>query len=176
MKDCKLCVAGIADIPRIQGMAEIAFRDTYRTILTPEQMEYMMDWMYSDKGLTEQMTVNGHRYLIAVDADGSDVGYVSFNKEWERDGYSLFHLQKIYVLPAMKGRGIGAMLLKAAEKAMLEMADTESVGYELNVNRNNVAKGFYEHMGLCVDRTGDFDIGNGFYMNDFIMAKKQIDR
>ena len=41
---------------------------------------------------------------------------------------------------------------------------------ELNVNRDNKAVTFYEHMGMHKDRQGDFPIGNGFFMNDYIMA------
>ena len=41
---------------------------------------------------------------------------------------------------------------------------------ELNVNRNNKALGFYLHMGMKKASEGDFDIGNGFYMNDYIMS------
>jgi hypothetical protein len=37
------------------------------------------------------------------------------------------------------------------------------------VNRHNRAFHFYRHMGMSVDREGDFPIGNGFYMNDYIM-------
>ena len=31
------------DIPLIQSLAEVAFRDTYRDILSPGQMDYMME-------------------------------------------------------------------------------------------------------------------------------------
>ena len=41
---------------------------------------------------------------------------------------------------------------------------------ELNVNRSNRAKGFYERMGMRVVREGDFPIGGGFFMNDYIMG------
>ena len=41
---------------------------------------------------------------------------------------------------------------------------------ELNVNRNNKALDFYYRMGMRKDRQGDFDIGNGFFMNDYIMV------
>ncbi len=41
---------------------------------------------------------------------------------------------------------------------------------ELNVNRNNKALQFYEHMGMRKLREGDFPIGNGYYMNDYIMG------
>ena len=41
---------------------------------------------------------------------------------------------------------------------------------ELNVNRNNKALQFYAHMGRRKLREGDFPIGNGYYMNDYIMG------
>lgn len=41
---------------------------------------------------------------------------------------------------------------------------------ELNVNRKNPALSFYRHMGMTIASSGDFDIGNGYFMNDYIMA------
>ena len=41
---------------------------------------------------------------------------------------------------------------------------------ELNVNRSNRALHFYERMGMRRLREGDFPIGGGFYMNDYIMG------
>ena len=41
---------------------------------------------------------------------------------------------------------------------------------ELNVNRNNKALQFYQHMGMRKLREGDFPIGNGYYMNDYIIV------
>lgn len=162
--------ATLSDIPAIRTMADVAFRHTYRDILTPQQMEYMMEWMYSEASLHEQMERLGHRfYILSVDAD--DVGYVSFNIEEDDNSHLVFHLQKIYLLPDHQGKGFGAQLLQHAEMRMSELAGTKSARYELNVNRSNSAVSFYEHMGLHKDREGDFPIGGGFYMNDYIMAK-----
>jgi len=59
---------------------------------------------------------------------------------------------------------------------VVKAAKSSSVGgtrIELNVNRNNKAVSFYEHLGMKIARQGDFPIGKGFYMNDYIMS---IDR
>lgn len=40
----------------------------------------------------------------------------------------------------------------------------------INVNRNNKALHFYERKGMKKLREGDFAIGNGYYMNDYIMG------
>ena len=39
------------DIQLINEMAQIVFPATYREILSKEQLDYMMDWMYSPKNL-----------------------------------------------------------------------------------------------------------------------------
>ena len=38
--------ATTADIALIGQLADVCFRHTYREILSAEQLEYMMDWMY----------------------------------------------------------------------------------------------------------------------------------
>ena len=56
------------DIPAIQSVAEVAFRATYAEILTPDQLDYMMEWMYSEASLRRQLA-EGHHYFIA-ETDG----------------------------------------------------------------------------------------------------------
>ena len=181
------------DIMCIHDMAQVVFRHTYREILSPEQMEYMMDWMYSPANLQKQLE-EGHVYYIAY-RDGKPCGYVSVQPEGiADDGRQLFHLQKIYVLPSEQGHGLGRALFDRAvdhvREAVLarEAAHVQEVAggcteecvegcvegcgarIELNVNRNNPSIGFYHHLGLRILRQGDFHIGNGFYMNDYIMG------
>jgi ribosomal protein S18 acetylase RimI-like enzyme len=156
--------ATVADAPLIQHLAEEAFPATYRNILTPEQIAYMMEWMYSLESLERQMTVEGHRYYVAT-ADGESVGYVSIRQESK----DLFHLEKIYVLPSWQGRGVGSRLFAHA-LAAIRAQHPRACRMELNVNRYNSARAFYERQGMKIVRVGDFDIGGGFFMNDYIMG------
>ena len=91
--------AAETDCPLIRRMAEEVFPATYRGILTPAQLNYMMEWMYSEASLREQFRA-GHAWFIAS-SDGEPCGYLSV----ERQGEALFHLQKIYVLPRFQGIG-----------------------------------------------------------------------
>lgn len=150
------------DIATIRDLAWCIFPHTYREILTPEQNDYMMEWMYSESSLRDQMT-HGHQYLLAYDGSTA-VGYVSVEQQDEH----LFHLQKIYVLPERQGEGLGKKLFEAAIR-LIKSQHPGPCAMELNVNRNNRAVTFYERMGMHKDRSGDFDIGHGFYMNDYIM-------
>ena len=58
--------AGNSDLQTIHDMAQVVFRQTYRDILSPEQMEYMMDMMYSLPNMQRQLE-EGHRYYVAYD-------------------------------------------------------------------------------------------------------------
>lgn len=167
--DIEISKATVRDIPVIQGMADDVFRATYRDIISPAQMEYMIQWMYSEDSLEKQINGDGKAFFIAR-KDGVPCGYVSV--EFERrleDGRKLFHLQKIYVLPAYQGSGVGKVLFNHVP-AYLKSICPEPFRIELNVNRNNRAVEFYERMGMTRDRQGDFPIGDGFYMTDYIYA------
>ena len=63
--------ATVKDIPTIRQMASVVFPATYKEILTPEQLDYMMEWMYSEESLRKQMEEEGHIYFIAYEASHS---------------------------------------------------------------------------------------------------------
>ncbi len=174
----KLAIRKVAidDIDIIQGLAEIAFRETYKSILSGEQIDYMMDWMYSKESLRSQM-VDRENVFFILSVDGTDAGYLSIERHKsppsDLEGYIAFNLQKLYILPDYQGFGCGLALLSFAEEQMRLWSGTASrTCYELNVNRHNSAVSFYQRLGLRIVREGDFAIGGGFYMNDFIMRKE----
>lgn len=160
----KIRKATLEDIEMINRLAWIVFPHTYKEILSPEQMEYMMDWMYSPENLHKQMTENGHIYYLAFEGD-EPAGYLSIQPEDEHT----YHLQKIYVLPSFQGKKLGKLLFEHAIKAIKEL-HPEPCQMRLNVNRQNKALTFYEKMGMKKVDEGDFHIGNGYYMNDYIMG------
>lgn len=159
-------IATTKDIPLIRLLAEQVFPETYKNIITPEQCRYMMDMMYSEESLRRQMTEEGHVYQL-LSVDGESAGYVSV-QPIESD---LYELQKIYVLPRFQGRHLGRTLFDAAV-ALVKKLHPEPCRIFLHVNRYNKAKTFYEHLGLKVTKQGDYDIGHGYFMNDYIMEKE----
>ena len=155
--------ATVSDIPLIRSLAEVVFPATYEPLLPAGQVGYMMAWMYSVESLQRQMA-EGHTYYIAY-ADDTPCGYLSI----EQQASSLFHLQKIYVLPDFQGRGVGEQLFQQAV-THVRKAGVLPAWIELNVNRENRAVGFYLRMGMKRLRVVDVEIGEGFYMNDYIMG------
>ena len=150
-------------------MADVAFRHTYRELLSTEQIEYMMDWMYSMDSLKKQLE-NGHVFHIVKEGE-IPCGYMSIGAESiDNHGIGIFHLHKIYILPSYQGRGLGRLMLDRAKDFALKNKVTEHARIELNVNRYNKAVSFYRHYGMKILSQGDFHIGKGFYMNDYIMG------
>ena len=83
--DIEIKRAGNNDLQTIHDMAEVVFRQTYRTILSAEQMEYMMEWMYSLPNLEKQVS-QGHTYYIAWADDEPQGMYRSERTLWMLTG------------------------------------------------------------------------------------------
>ena len=125
--------------------------------------------MYSKQSLEKQFS-DLHSFFIAW-RNGIPVGYMSIQKESiTEDNITVYHLHKLYVMPEWQGRGVGELLFKQAHEYASENKNTAKARIELNVNRYNKAVGFYLRMGMKIAREGDFPIGDGFYMNDYIMS------
>ena len=154
-----LKIATIEDIPLIQSIAEQTWRPTYRDILTEEQTLFMLDMMYSSESLTRQFETN--TFIVAYEGD-TPLGFAGF----EPKDYKVMKLHKLYMLPAAHGKGIGKLLILEVAKYAYE----QGLRYiHLNVNRNNKAIGFYQKQGFTIIKDEDINIGNDFWMNDYVM-------
>lgn len=162
----EIVLADKKDIPSIQEVANSTWFDTYMPILPDGQCEYMFEMMYSSSALRKQMD-DGHVFFLCK-YNGAARGYVSIRP----DGENLFHLEKLYVQPDCQGLGLGRLLIEKAFGYARDNSSSSPCYVELNVNRNNKSLQFYQHVGMIKDREGDFDIGNGYYMNDYIMRKQ----
>jgi diamine N-acetyltransferase len=152
--------AGIPDIPVIQAIAYQTWPVAYGTILSREQLDYMLEKMYSEKALRKQID-NGHQFFLATHENGPQ-GFASVSEE----APEIFKLNKLYVLPNIQKTGAGKALLNA----VIEFAGAKKgKRLQLQVNRHNDAKNFYTKQGFVIIKEADTDIGNGFFMNDYIM-------
>jgi diamine N-acetyltransferase len=153
---------GPADIEVISQLAERIWKAHYINIITQEQIDYMLNKMYSAKKLLEQME-SGQEFTLAY-LNEIPVGYISVSQTTTQN----YFLHKFYVETSEQAKGIGTAFFHFVEKSLNA---PESI--ELTVNRKNYkAINFYFKNGFIIKDVADFDIGNGFFMNDFIMIKK----
>ena len=149
------------DISLIQDLAERTWRITYAEYLSVEQIDYMLLKMYNKGELLSQMQ-SGHHFLIA--GASHDLGFAGFSL-LDADN-RIYKLHKLYVLPEAHGKGVGKLLINEVVSLVKK---EEGTALQLNVNRNNKAAEFYKRAGFEIKETVDLDIGNGFFMNDYVM-------
>lgn len=151
------------DIPLIRDLTFRVWPQTYASILTPGQIDYMLDMMYSEHSLKKQMN-DGAQFIIVYD-ECEPVGFASY----QQIEPGVYKLHKIYVLPSQQGKGTGKFML---DQVINEIKNKGATSLQLQVNINNKAKTFYEKLGFTEKELINLDIGSGYFMNDYVMEKK----
>ena len=155
--------AEIKDIPLIYSLAEETWNEHYISIVSQEQINYMLQLMYSTTALEKQMN-NGHEFTFAY-VDNKPAGYISINHEKNGE----YFLNKFYILKRYRNHKIGEKLLKYREdKLASDLKIMRLFVYRENFKSIN----FYFKTGFIIEKIIDQPIGENFYMNDFIMIKK----
>lgn len=151
---------GTEYIPIIKAIADSTWPVTYSEILTPGQLSYMLEMIYSEESLQDQIQ-KGQQFIIAYDENDA-VAFAAYSPK-ENCSF-IYKLHKIYILPNQQGKGLGKFLI---DYIVQDIAPCSTL--HLNVNRHNKARFFYEKMGFKIIKEEDIDIGNGYFMNDYVM-------
>ena len=162
----KLAPATNKDFSLIAELAEVIWHKHYTPIIGKEQVDYMLNKIYSEEGLKEQVEVKQHQfYLMQNNDDKTTVGFISISNETVSD----YWIHKFYVLDSYQGKGLGA---KVFEEIKAKMPSLHQI--RLTVNRQNYKSiNFYFKLGFVIEQVADFDIGNNYFMNDFVMIWKK---
>ncbi len=154
--------AEIKDIPIIQDLAERSWNVAYADILKQEQIDYMLDLMYSENALESHFENPNYQYYL-IKEDEVFLGFIGFEFHQEANTTKL---HRIYFLKEAQGKGLGK---KALQFVISEAKKNNDKKVTLTVNKNNQAKSFYESQGFQVYNEAVFDIGNGYVMDDYLM-------
>ncbi|HSJ03022.1 MAG: GNAT family N-acetyltransferase [Verrucomicrobium sp.] len=155
------------DLPIVQALAHRIWRAVYPAIISTEQIDYMLEQMYSLPHLQEEMLTHGVRYRL-ISAGGNDAaGFLAWQSMADDESACL---HKLYLLPELHGKGLGA---RALQFVMDEAKAAGAKKLRLRVNRENrgairayLRQGFAFEEDLCTD------IGGGFVMDDHVMVRE----
>ena len=159
--------ATVADIPLIRQLTFSIWPQTYSSVISKEQIDYMLEMMYNPATLQKQMEEDGCTFIIVYD-EAEPVAFASYNETESQ----VWKLNKIYILKTHQGKGTGKFIINYIVD---EIKAKNAKALQLQVNRQNKAKGFYERLGFKIIKTADFDIGNGYFMNDYVMELAILD-
>lgn len=161
-----IVLANSTHLSIIKDLAYAIWPSAYGEILSKEQLTYMLDMFYSETALKQQMEEKNHVFYIAVNNDGKNVGFVSYEINCEPHKTKI---HKIYVLPETQGSGLGKSLV---DLVIGKAKNNNQKTVFLNVNKYNKAKGFYEKLGFQITKEEVIDIGQGYIMDDYVMEKE----
>ena len=150
-------------VHHLRSMAKEIWYEYYLSIITQEQIDFMLEQFYHREKL-ESDWKSGIDFLN-IEESGKSIGYVSISGNDDEQ----FFIHKFYLKKENRGGGIGSNVFS-------EILDKYPNAKEirLQVNRKNVASiNFYFKNGFKIEKWADFEIGNGYEMNDYIMLWKR---
>ena len=152
------------DLGLIRDLATRIWNDHYPGIITQEQIDYMLAQDYAVERLQQDLEAG-----ICIDKLLLDGELTGFSAYGPTSGSDEIKLHKLYVNQSVHGKGFGSKLLEHCE------SNVRARGYHkiiLQVNKNNTkAIKAYERNDYYLQESVVVDIGGGFVMDDFIMAK-----
>ena len=144
----------------VKSLAYDIWPRVYDYMISSEQIAYMLSLMYNLDKLQLQWG-EGVKFVV-LEVEGMPQGFLSFEEKDE-----CIFLHKLYLRPEMQGQGFGKKMLQVAMDFAI---DTKKPKIELTVNRNNKSLEFYMSQGFQIKQEKDFDIGGGYFMNDYILS------
>jgi ribosomal protein S18 acetylase RimI-like enzyme len=147
------------DFLTIEQLAQTIWHKHYVPIVGEEQVNYMLAKLYNQKAL-QQQTLEGQQFYLVL-TDKKETGFISISTKDNQD----FFLHKFYILQENQNIGLGTDVFK---KLFVEIHKPKTI--RLTVNRQNYKSiNFYFKLGFKIEKVADFDIGDGYFMNDFVM-------
>ena len=154
------------DLPAIARLAGVIWRAHYPGIISTAQIDYMLAKMYSLETMREEICRRAIRYerlLVGEEMAG-------FAAHGPTETPEVFKLHKIYLHPALHGQGLGSLLLRHCEGEVCQLGAHRLA---LTVNKRNAkAIAAYQRNGFAITDSVVVDIGGGFVMDDYVMAKE----
>lgn len=149
----------VNDIKELASLASSIWHEYWTCILTPEQIDYMVENFQSEKAIKNQIENENYTYYFII-KDGAKAGYfgISDKKEY------LF-LSKLYLKKEYRHQGLGK---KAFEK-IKELANDKPIRLTVNKYNTNTINA-YKKWGFEIIDAVVTDIGSGFVMDDYIMG------
>lgn len=146
------------EIKELASLASSIWHEYWTCILSPEQIDYMVENFQSEKAITNQIENENYTYYFILH-NGKYAGYFGVS-----DKKDYLFLSKLYIKKEFRHQGIGA---KAFEK-IKEISDGRKIQLTVNKYNTNTINA-YKKWGFKTIDAVVTDIGNGFVMDDYIL-------
>ena len=157
-----------ADLHSVANLAREIWYLHYPGIITVRQIDYMLAQRYQPSAIGSSIRA-GDTWWDKLEVGSYLAGFTSYERGLDP---SSIKLDKLYVHPSQQHRGFGYKLLRHVE------TQSRSRGYQmiyLQVNKENAASiAFYRRAGFTLTDHVKVDIGNNFFMDDFVFSRELV--
>lgn len=149
-----------AQIEAAAALADEIWHEFFPSVLSAEQIDYMVEKFQSARAMKEQTASEGYKYFLLF-GGGERVGYTAIR----HDSDGRLFLSKLYVKKEHRGKGYATEVFEFLRRYCRENGLN---AVWLTVNKHNkIAISVYEKRGFRKTGEGVTDIGNGFVMDDY---------
>jgi ribosomal protein S18 acetylase RimI-like enzyme len=166
-KAVEIRLATAADFSTIESIARQTWPVAYGSILSKQQLDYMLDLFYCESALAHDVKQKNHLFYLAS-YQNQPVAFVGIQLQYLP--YTT-KIHKLYIMPEFQGLYIGSQLLDFVSQITL---DSGGNSLNLNVNRYNSAMLFYEKYGFSVLKSEDILLDFGYVMEDYVLVKSLV--
>ena len=155
-------VITIAQIEAVAALAAEIWREHYTPIIGADQVEYMIEKFQSKDAIKHQIDSGDLVYYLLY-AARRPAGYFAIQVRSDE-----VFLSKLYVARPSRKLGLARMAIDFIKSVA---ADNCLKRVSLTINKNNrESLAAYERLGFKNEKAVVTDIGNGFYMDDFVLV------
>jgi ribosomal protein S18 acetylase RimI-like enzyme len=150
------------DFRQLEPFAASIWEQHYTPIIGADQVAFMLDKYQSAKAMSDQFSA-GYKYAVVICGD-QKAGYFAFDGKAKKEVF----ISKLYIHKDFRRRGLGRHILDFIAK------ETRALGcaaMTLSVNKDNSDSiQFYLAYGFQTIKAQKVAIGEGFYMDDYVMS------
>ena len=154
------------DFKTVANLGATIWRSHYSDIVSMAQIDYMLAERFAPANLRNYLNSTVRWFEILLQGK-NPVGYCSYSLT---SNPGEMKLEQIYLLEEFRGKGLGRFMLRHVE-VEARMKNIRLLMLQVN-KRNADSIAIYRKVGFQVREEAIFDIGNGYFMDDYVMEKR----
>ncbi|MBR5418428.1 MAG: HAD-IA family hydrolase [Clostridiales bacterium] len=148
----------------VVSLAQIIWNEWFPSIISQEQVNYMVDKFQSMPAIDKAIEEEGYQYFLEVLGD-TPIGYMGVKEQEDA-----LLLSKLYLMKPFRGQRRSNIFFEKAEEIAREKGKDKVRLFVNRYNYNSIR--VYLRRGYRIMKEEKTDIGGGFICDDYVMEKE----
>ena len=150
------------DFRQLEPFAASIWEHHYTPIIGADQVAFMLNKYQSAQAMFDQFSA-GYKYAVVI-SGGQKAGYFAYDGKAEKEVF----ISKLYIHKDFRRRGLGRRILDFISKEA-RVLGCKAMTLSVNKDNSNSIQ-FYIAYGFQAIKAQKVAIGEGFYMDDYVMS------